>query len=150
MKPVSLVKSIIASLMITVVFFLALEITQRVRWYFKSDGSGYWLLYGFVNPPRDYAAQLSRMAAKKRSRLNSNNKVYEIQIWEKEFPNGIRKHNPDAPESKGQINSLGFRSHEFSPEKPPGIYRIIATGGSTTAGYESDIDHTYPASSRKN
>ena len=145
MKPKELLKSVIAAILVSLLFFLALEITQRVRWYFKSDGSNYWLLYGFINPPRDYDAQLNRMAAKKRGRLNGNDKIHEIQIWEKEFPNGLKKHNPDAPESKGQINSLGFRSHEFSSEKPRGIYRIIATGGSTTAGYESDIDHTYPA-----
>lgn len=147
MKVKHILKIVIFNMLIVVIFFLTLEVIQRVRWYFKSDGSTYWLFYGFVSKPADYAGQLWRIAEKKKlkKKPRSKNRVYEIQVFEKLFPNGIRKHNPDCSGQKGQINSLGFRSEEFTPEKPAGIYRIIATGGSTTAGYESDIKHTWPA-----
>jgi lysophospholipase L1-like esterase len=138
-------KSIIVGIVVPLVFFFSLEAVQRVRWYFKSDRSAYWLLYGFVGRPKDFDQQITRIAARRMSKRTAGKNVYEIQIWEKVFPNGIKKHNPDLPEYKGIVNSLGFRSHEFTPRKGPGVYRIIATGGSTTAGYESDVDHTYPA-----
>jgi hypothetical protein len=36
-----------------------------------------------------------------------------------------------------KINSLGFRGDEFSKEKPPGTFRIIALGASTTFSAEA-------------
>lgn len=45
-----------------------------------------------------------------------------------------------------KINSLGFRGKEIPIEKPQGVFRIVAMGGSTTFGYciENEED-TYPA-----
>lgn len=43
-----------------------------------------------------------------------------------------------------KINSLGFRGDEFPFEKPPGSYRIVAIGGSTTFGVYLPYDETYP------
>ncbi|NJL96072.1 MAG: hypothetical protein HC915_21240 [Anaerolineae bacterium] len=40
--------------------------------------------------------------------------------------------NPDHPE----INSRGFRGPEIELPKPPGRYRIVALGGSTTYGFD--------------
>jgi lysophospholipase L1-like esterase len=42
------------------------------------------------------------------------------------------------------INPLGFRGEEFSAVKPPGVYRIVALGGSTTYGIGLNDDETYP------
>lgn len=42
------------------------------------------------------------------------------------------------------INSLGFRGEEFGAVKPPGVYRIVALGGSTTYGIGLNDDETYP------
>lgn len=42
------------------------------------------------------------------------------------------------------INSLGFRGEEFDAVKPPGGYRIVALGGSTTYGIGLNDDETYP------
>ena len=150
MKSSELMKSLTVAILVPIIFFLTLEFTQRVRWYFKGEKSVYWLLYGFVDRPPDFTRKIAKIAAIKEAKESKdknvrNSKVYDIQIWQKIFPNGIKKHNPDFPEYKGVVNSLGFRSYEFKPEKYPGIYRIIAMGGSTTAGYESDIDHTYSA-----
>ena len=43
-------------------------------------------------------------------------------------------------------NSQGFRSNEdFHLEKPPGAFRVMALGDSTTEGFEVRQNYTYPA-----
>lgn len=42
------------------------------------------------------------------------------------------------------INSLGFRTPEFSPRKAAGTFRVICIGGSTTVAGRTN-DETYPA-----
>jgi lysophospholipase L1-like esterase len=41
-----------------------------------------------------------------------------------------------------RINSLGLRDREFSPTKPPGVYRILVLGDSTTFGWGVSLDET--------
>jgi lysophospholipase L1-like esterase len=44
------------------------------------------------------------------------------------------------------INSMGMRGPEMAPLKPPGVYRILCLGGSTTFGTGANEDEaTYPA-----
>lgn len=138
-------KSLIAGVIVASVFFLSIELTQRIRWYFKGDRNIFWLKYGFVNRPSNFDDLLEKIATKKMSKQLKYTNVNNINIFTKIFPNGMKKHNPDFLANKGLVNSLGFRSYEFSPKKDPKIYRIIAMGASSTAGYESDINHTYPA-----
>jgi lysophospholipase L1-like esterase len=49
------------------------------------------------------------------------------------------------PEELVSINSLGFRGEEFSLQKPPGTYRIVCLGGSTTYGIFMGNNQTYPS-----
>jgi len=42
------------------------------------------------------------------------------------------------------INKLGFRGPEFSLEKPPGVFRILCLGDSTTFSVHVNDDQTYP------
>jgi lysophospholipase L1-like esterase len=43
------------------------------------------------------------------------------------------------------INSLGYRGKDFSIKKPPGVFRIVCIGSSTTFGlHEPDEAQTYP------
>jgi hypothetical protein len=46
-----------------------------------------------------------------------------------------------------QINSLGYRGHEFSVKKTPGTFRILCLGGSTTISmpYIQNPDLTWPS-----
>lgn len=50
---------------------------------------------------------------------------------------------PQYPESEFWTNSRGFRDEEITVPKPPGVYRIVCIGGSTTVeGPRNDL--TYP------
>jgi hypothetical protein len=42
------------------------------------------------------------------------------------------------------INSRGFRTHEFTVEKPAGLFRVVCIGGSTTVQGRTN-EETYPA-----
>jgi hypothetical protein len=42
------------------------------------------------------------------------------------------------------INSRGFRGHDFQPAKRPGVVRIVTLGASSTFGFRSRDNHTYP------
>jgi lysophospholipase L1-like esterase len=56
---------------------------------------------------------------------------------------------PDPEQTKGyqtHVNALGLRGPETTREKPPGTYRILCLGGSTTFGTGATGDaQTYPA-----
>jgi len=43
-----------------------------------------------------------------------------------------------------EINSLGYRTREFTPRKPEGTIRVLCIGGSTTVAGRTN-DETYPA-----
>jgi lysophospholipase L1-like esterase len=45
----------------------------------------------------------------------------------------------------GEVNSLGMRGPEVTKEKPPGVFRIVCVGGSTTFGAGVPSERTYPA-----
>ena len=48
-----------------------------------------------------------------------------------------------------EINSLGFRTHEFLEKKPPATVRVICVGGSTTVQGQTNSE-TYPAILERN
>lgn len=43
-----------------------------------------------------------------------------------------------------RINSRGFRGEDVAPEKPPGVVRVVTLGASSTFGYYSRDEQTYP------
>jgi len=50
---------------------------------------------------------------------------------------------PNFHERGIRINSRGFRGEEFETTKPPGVFRIVALGDSTTFGLGESDDATY-------
>ena len=61
-------------------------------------------------------------------------------------PGFVRKRKLKKRGQDYHINSLGFRGAEIDRDKPPGHYRILCMGGSTTFGTGVSEDHkTYPA-----
>ena len=75
--------------------------------------------------------------------------AYDLSLWEEP---GIQYRKnasleldlPDGDKLSVKINSKGFRTKEFSSEKPEGLFRIICVGGSTTVIGQSNRQ-TYPA-----
>jgi len=43
-----------------------------------------------------------------------------------------------------KINSLGMRDHEVTTNKPPGTFRVVVLGDSTTVGWGVHFEETYP------
>jgi lysophospholipase L1-like esterase len=64
----------------------------------------------------------------------------------KYFPNERKvDYKPETGEAFSVVmNSRGFRGREFTAEKPPGVTRIVTLGSSSTFGYRSKDDETYP------
>ena len=66
--------------------------------------------------------------------------------YSKYSPYQIRKDkNPDTGESfRVAINGRGFRGTDYPDEKPPDTIRVITLGASSTFGYYSPDEGTYP------
>jgi lysophospholipase L1-like esterase len=64
--------------------------------------------------------------------------------WESYRPNSSLDLKVGDDQFVVQINSLGYRTHEYSVKKPPGTFRVVCVGGSTTFQGRSN-DETYPA-----
>ena len=61
-------------------------------------------------------------------------------------PNSQFWHTDPDGHWKFITNSQGYRSNQdFKMEKPPGVFRVIALGNSTTEGFEVRQNYTYPA-----
>ena len=52
--------------------------------------------------------------------------------------------NPDGGQFQVRINNHGFRGADFAVEKPPGTFRVLTLGASSTFGYHDSDDETYP------
>jgi len=130
-------KNILFSILVIALFFLSLELIQRVRYWRRYD-SAYWLLYGFVSKPKktdNYKMQLKGLYG-----IEDKGIVYLPRI----FYEGYSKFNPDYPHKDYEINSLGFRNYEFNPIKSDNIYRIVIVGDSTVFGLGSNDNSTFP------
>lgn len=75
--------------------------------------------------------------------------AYDLSLWE--VPGVSYRKNaaleldlPDGERLEVRINSRGFRTKEFTAEKPPELLRIICLGGSTTVIGRTN-EETYPA-----
>lgn len=113
-----------------ILFFLSLELFQRIRYAFRFH-STYWLCYGFTARPLKYGAMMAKG-------LGLGEDSYILYSH-----SDYRKHNPEWTQC-GKINSYGFRGKEFKLKKDKGVYRIVALGGSTTLGYGVKDGSTYP------
>ena len=106
----------------TIILFLALEGTQRIRLYYSHGRDPMWLYWGWGKTRYKNYWGYYKFAPSSNITLGQ---IGELQI-------------------RTKTNSRGYRGPEFIPEKPPGTTRIIAFGGSTTTGVLNPDSHTYP------
>jgi len=112
------------------IFGLAGELWLRIRW------ERAWKASASFRAGNVFFANSAEMNAGDRS------------LWHKPW----RKYEPGARvelQAGGErfviaINRLGYRTREFSPEKPAGTVRVLCIGGSTTVAGRTN-DETYPA-----
>ena len=102
---------------------------------------GIRFFFGYIDATNPYINKEKRKNA-------AIQEAYDLSLWEipgvKYRKNASLKTSLDGEEISVKINSRGFRTHEFQTPKPPGLFRIICVGGSTTVIGRTN-DETYPA-----
>jgi len=76
--------------------------------------------------------------------LNAGNRSLWRKPWRKYEPGARAEVVAGGERFVIEINRLGYRTREFSPEKPEGTARVLCIGGSTTVAGRTN-DETYPA-----
>ena len=117
-------KQLLFSVVLVGGFFLFLEVGSRLV-HAAWTQSTYALVYGL--PPS----------------LNRYAKYYDGYF--KYVPHKTLYQQDTDPPIAHTINSRGFRGPDFEVAKQPGVYRILTLGASSTYGYHSRDDYTYPA-----
>jgi GDSL-like Lipase/Acylhydrolase family len=76
--------------------------------------------------------------------LNAGNRTLWAKPWFKYRPGARAEVVAGGEHFVIQINSQGFRTHEFAVPKPAGLVRVVCIGGSTTVAGRTN-EETYPA-----
>jgi lysophospholipase L1-like esterase len=76
--------------------------------------------------------------------LNAGNRTLWAKPWFKYRPGARAEVVAGGERFVIQINSQGFRTHEFAVPKPAGLVRVVCIGGSTTVAGRTN-EETYPA-----
>jgi lysophospholipase L1-like esterase len=122
---------------LTVRAFFAMSQGRRVFAY----GSP-WYRVELRIPVRENAADLHGYASEGFKGYSSERDVG----YSKYFPNEVRyTPSPDGLTFYAtHINNHGFRGPDFTIEKPPGVFRVVTLGASSTFGFHDRDDETYP------
>jgi uncharacterized protein YxeA len=123
-----------------IICLFALIVIVGVIWTLAEVSIRLYFLYQDNNNP--YIRQDLRKNA-------TISEAYDLSLWED--PGVKYKKNafleldlPDGERLEVRINSKGFRTGEFTAEKPDGLFRILCVGGSTTVIGRTN-EETYPA-----
>ena len=122
---VSYKKQIIIFLTIFVLLIFAVEIGVRVIEHFDNNNCKFIGKDAFKNVEKIKQNQICK---------DNNSTAYEVD--------GILKYIPNQNMETININSHGFRGHDFSVTKDLDTYRIFIVGGSTVFGSGSTSDDT--------
>jgi lysophospholipase L1-like esterase len=76
--------------------------------------------------------------------LNGGNHSLWLRRWKEYQPGARAEVEAGGVRFVIQMNSRGFRTHEFQVPKPQGMVRVICIGGSTTVAGRTN-EETYPA-----
>src|SRR5262245_38053152 len=118
-------KKIVFSILVFAVFCVAAELGARVVSYFYYGRNPYYLFYGYRSWTNDDGAGHSH-------KLDGYFKFPANEVIEYGTPEPCR------------INNHGFRGADFEAVKPPGTFRVICLGASSTFGYLNSDRTTYP------
>jgi lysophospholipase L1-like esterase len=121
-----------------------LEATARA--YFAVKVGRDVLLYGIVESPHDVLFDPKGEVLRWDER-NANTAIHDnvFANYSKYYPHQNRIH-PDESGTRidATINSSGFRGKDFERKKKPGVTRIVTLGASSTFGFKTRDDQTYP------
>ena len=76
--------------------------------------------------------------------MNAGHRALWRKPWRKYEPGAKLELSAGGELFRIEINSLGYRTREFSETKPAGTVRVLCIGGSTTVAGRTN-DETYPA-----
>lgn len=119
-------KRLLVALLSLVATLVLFEFVARVGAWLYYGRNPYYLFYGFVSWTSD----------------SGDGHSEKLDGYFKFPANQTIQHGLPEP---GRINDHGFRGPDFAAEKPPGTFRIVCMGGSSTFGYTDRDPGTYPA-----
>lgn len=128
---ISRCKTLLFSIIATLGLLLALETGIRLGGFLLYGLSPYYLFYGLKSWMADARADGHTGAFDGYFKFPPSRVLYQYGMFAQPTP--IR------------INAQGFRGKDFSPDKPPGTFRIISMGESSTFGFYARDEYTYPA-----
>jgi len=120
---ISKTKSVIFSIFLTLLFLFVIEMGVRAYFYLTTSNS-YYLFYGFV--------------------IDESEHDNQKEGYFKFFPNKDLRQGTTSHTIPTRINSHGFRGQDFSIDRDE-RRRIVTMGGSSTFGYYSRDEFTYPS-----
>ena len=129
------------------VAFTLLLLEAVVRAYFASVVGSRLLFYGTRWQVQSVDLSRDRSVSTHENRAGGYHEYDPTSHgYAKYFPNEVRfTPSPDRRTSYAvRINNHGFRGADFAVEKPPGTFRILTLGASSTFGYHDRDDETYP------
>jgi lysophospholipase L1-like esterase len=116
---------------IWIALFLAAELASRIGGYFLYGRSPYFLFYGIKSFMADADPEGHSAAFDGYFKFPPSRTLHQYGLFKQPTP--IR------------INAHGFRGPEFETRKPDSVIRIVCVGESSTFGFYSTDDGTYPA-----
>jgi lysophospholipase L1-like esterase len=124
-------KQVLFACLVCTVVLGSIEGGVRVGAYFLFGRSQYFLFYGLNSWSGDDHPEGHSAVRDGYFKFEAGRTLHQYGMFKQ--PTAIR------------INSVGLRGRDFSPSKPKGSFRVVCLGGSSTFGFYSRDDHTYPA-----
>ena len=108
---------------------LLAELVLRTGGFIWYDFSQYYLFYGFHNLV---------------GRVGVSPWITDTGQYYKFPPRYVLRNAAGQAEETAQINNQGFRGPDFELAKPPGTFRVVCLGESSTFGFHNQDNETYP------
>jgi lysophospholipase L1-like esterase len=124
-------RQLLFTCLICVLSLAVLELGVRLGAYLLFGNSPYFLFYGLKAWSGDDHPEGHTAVRDGYFKFEADRTLHQYGMFKQ--PTAIR------------INSVGLRGSDFSPSKSEGTLRVVCLGGSSTFGFYSRDDRTYPA-----